>query len=408
MINWGSWKFRYGSDRTTSNESLNCRNAWTSTGSFQSNRYGKFSITNVDLSQMLQNFNEVTPRAPTQLPIDYDHLSMDPKKPGDGIPARDYRRLVGRHSQAVTAEPLVDRFQRQRLDLSVGQRLRKWDHARISGLRVPSHVAGGKRMPLPFPTLNPLVPGDTCLALDDETSLNLEFTAEGQKIRHSKQTASAAVRRRSRVTQRLSRVIVAPAPGLVVKPDGNPRCRTFAAAIDPGFRTARSNPDDGNNFFSSSRDRDGPRAPPDRTRPPLRLTNRGPPHLANRGPWSREWYRKKPRHPANRRSWRCCPWPEKPHPAADRNPRSENPETCRRTNLDAGVDDGLARPAEPSRVRWTDSETRPTTATKPARPVGKRHRNNGTTDDADEKPPHTLSTNNADSDARELAKHTIF
>ncbi len=36
---------------------------------------------------MLKNFNEVTPKAPTQLPIDYDHLSMDPKKPGDGIAA---------------------------------------------------------------------------------------------------------------------------------------------------------------------------------------------------------------------------------------------------------------------------------------------------------------------------------
>src|SRR5687768_9739395 len=54
------------------------------TGSFQSHRYGKFSITREDLAQMAHNFNEVTPRAPTQLPIDFDHLSMDPKHPGDG------------------------------------------------------------------------------------------------------------------------------------------------------------------------------------------------------------------------------------------------------------------------------------------------------------------------------------
>jgi hypothetical protein len=57
------------------------------TGSFVSNRYGKFEITRDDLSQMLSNFRNVTPKAPTELPIDYDHLSMDPKQPGDGVAA---------------------------------------------------------------------------------------------------------------------------------------------------------------------------------------------------------------------------------------------------------------------------------------------------------------------------------
>ena len=57
------------------------------TGTFHSTRYGKFSITKDDLAQMLHNFRHVTPAAPTELPIDYDHLSMDPKKPGDGIAA---------------------------------------------------------------------------------------------------------------------------------------------------------------------------------------------------------------------------------------------------------------------------------------------------------------------------------
>jgi phage I-like protein len=54
------------------------------TGTFHSSRYGTFSITRDDLSQMLHNFRNVTPAAPTELPIDYDHLSMDPKQPGDG------------------------------------------------------------------------------------------------------------------------------------------------------------------------------------------------------------------------------------------------------------------------------------------------------------------------------------
>ena len=53
------------------------------TGTFKSSRYGQFSITRQDLAQMIVN----QPAAPTRLPIDYDHLSMDPKKPGDGIAA---------------------------------------------------------------------------------------------------------------------------------------------------------------------------------------------------------------------------------------------------------------------------------------------------------------------------------
>jgi hypothetical protein len=57
------------------------------TGRFHSARYGEFSITRDDLRQMAHNFRHVTPKAPTELPIDYDHLSMDPKKPGDGIAA---------------------------------------------------------------------------------------------------------------------------------------------------------------------------------------------------------------------------------------------------------------------------------------------------------------------------------
>lgn len=57
------------------------------TGNFVSQRYGKFSITKDDLAQMLNNFRNITPKAPTRLPVDYDHLSMDPKKPGDGMAA---------------------------------------------------------------------------------------------------------------------------------------------------------------------------------------------------------------------------------------------------------------------------------------------------------------------------------
>jgi hypothetical protein len=64
------------------------------TGSFVSKRYGKFSITREDLAQILHNFNNVTPKAPTLLPVDWDHLSMqESARPGDGAAAGWMKRL---------------------------------------------------------------------------------------------------------------------------------------------------------------------------------------------------------------------------------------------------------------------------------------------------------------------------
>lgn len=75
------------------------------TGSFVSNRYGKFSITKDDLKQMLHNFVHITPKAPTELPVDVDHLSMDPKRPGDGIAAGWMKKLELRdNDQTLWAE----------------------------------------------------------------------------------------------------------------------------------------------------------------------------------------------------------------------------------------------------------------------------------------------------------------
>ena len=43
------------------------------TGSFVSKHYGSFRIDKNDLSMMLHNFTHITPKAPTELPIDFDH-----------------------------------------------------------------------------------------------------------------------------------------------------------------------------------------------------------------------------------------------------------------------------------------------------------------------------------------------
>lgn len=51
-------------------------------GTFYSPVYGKVTITPQDLATMLKNFKTITPLAPTQLPIDYDHLSDEPQLPG--------------------------------------------------------------------------------------------------------------------------------------------------------------------------------------------------------------------------------------------------------------------------------------------------------------------------------------
>jgi hypothetical protein len=75
------------------------------TGSFVSSRYGAFSITHDDLATMLRNFKEITPKAPTELPVDFDHLSIDPKRPGDGIAAGWMKKLELReHGDELWAE----------------------------------------------------------------------------------------------------------------------------------------------------------------------------------------------------------------------------------------------------------------------------------------------------------------
>ena len=68
------------------------------TGKFKSKRYGEFSITRDDLKTMLHNFKHVTPLAPTELPVDFDHLSMEAAKPGDGIAAGWFKNLELRGS----------------------------------------------------------------------------------------------------------------------------------------------------------------------------------------------------------------------------------------------------------------------------------------------------------------------
>ena len=55
------------------------------TGRFFSPVYGQVDISPDMLATMYRNFKTKTPRPPTQLPIDYDHLSDDPKQPEDGM-----------------------------------------------------------------------------------------------------------------------------------------------------------------------------------------------------------------------------------------------------------------------------------------------------------------------------------
>lgn len=63
-------------------------------GDYESKAYGKFSITKNDLAQMLSNFaSGKYPEPPTQIHLDYDHLSMNPGHAGDGKAAGWFEKL---------------------------------------------------------------------------------------------------------------------------------------------------------------------------------------------------------------------------------------------------------------------------------------------------------------------------
>jgi phage I-like protein len=60
-------------------------------GHWHSGKYGEFDITRQDIAEMLANFRAMQP--PTQVPVDYDHLSTNVRQPGDGAAAGWYQDL---------------------------------------------------------------------------------------------------------------------------------------------------------------------------------------------------------------------------------------------------------------------------------------------------------------------------
>lgn len=64
------------------------------TGTFHHPTYGKFTITEDSLATMVKNFNEVYPKPPTELVVDYDHLSVDNKEIWQGKAAGWFKNLT--------------------------------------------------------------------------------------------------------------------------------------------------------------------------------------------------------------------------------------------------------------------------------------------------------------------------
>lgn len=63
-------------------------------GQYVSSLYGEFSITEADLQQMLDNFQSGRyPVPPTEICMDYDHLSMQPPAAGDGKAAGWFKQV---------------------------------------------------------------------------------------------------------------------------------------------------------------------------------------------------------------------------------------------------------------------------------------------------------------------------
>lgn len=63
------------------------------TGTFHSPVYGLITITKDDLRTMLRNYQNEHPLPPTELMLDYDHLSVEPKTPSDGEAAGWFKGL---------------------------------------------------------------------------------------------------------------------------------------------------------------------------------------------------------------------------------------------------------------------------------------------------------------------------
>lgn len=63
------------------------------TGTFHSDRYGIISITPDDLRTMLRNYQHEHPVAPTELMLDFEHLSANPQNPRDGESAGWFKQL---------------------------------------------------------------------------------------------------------------------------------------------------------------------------------------------------------------------------------------------------------------------------------------------------------------------------
>jgi hypothetical protein len=63
------------------------------TGTFHSPLYGVFSITQDDLRTMLRNYQHEHPIAPTELMLDYEHLSANPDSPSSGEAAGWFKQV---------------------------------------------------------------------------------------------------------------------------------------------------------------------------------------------------------------------------------------------------------------------------------------------------------------------------
>lgn len=63
------------------------------TGTFHSSTYGIITITPDDLRTMLRNYQTEHPIAPTELMLDFEHLSANPQSPRDGESAGWFKQL---------------------------------------------------------------------------------------------------------------------------------------------------------------------------------------------------------------------------------------------------------------------------------------------------------------------------
>lgn len=196
-------------------------------GTFFSPVYGKITISPKDLGTMYTNFKTKTPLPPTQLPIDYDHLSDEPQKPEDGKAAGWVQDLQIRDGgQTLWCQPLWT--------VRAAQMIASGEYRFVSPFFLTDYldkVSGqkiGPTLKAVAVTNRPFLEGMQPIPAPAMAAMEFAFAEEGKSVGFA--YALSDPRPRRRVVARVRQV----AMGLSDAPSRCRRCGAPVAVVDRG------------------------------------------------------------------------------------------------------------------------------------------------------------------------------